>query len=74
MRLFGVFAKIINKALEFVIRHLVTPTSLPVLTIANLKRVLPDRQYCDTCVHQLANIIADIENYRGVTRLYLTRS
>ncbi|MFZ4664710.1 MAG: DUF5615 family PIN-like protein [Caldilineaceae bacterium] len=62
------------KALEFVIRQLVTPTSLPVLTIANLNRVLPDQQYCDTCAHQLANIIADIEKYRGVTRLYLTRS
>ena len=61
-----------SKALEFVIRHLVTPTSLPVLTIANLRRVIPDRQYCITCAHRLADIIADIENYRGVTRLYLS--
>lgn len=63
-----------SKALEFVIRHLVMPTSLPVLTIANLKRVIPDRHYCNTCAHQLANIVADLENYRGVTRLYLTQS
>lgn len=62
-----------KKALEFVIRHLVTPTSLPVLTIANTKRVLPDYQYCLACAHRLADIIADIENYRGVTRLYLTQ-
>jgi hypothetical protein len=61
------------KALEFVIRHLVTPTSLPVLTIANTKRVIPDRQYCFACAHRLAEIIADLENYRGVTRLYLTQ-
>lgn len=62
-----------EKSLEFVIRHLVTPTTLPVLTIANMKRVIPDRQYCFDCANRLADIIADIENYRGVTRLYLTR-
>jgi len=60
-----------SKALEFVIRHLVTPTSLPVLTIANLKRVIPDRQYCIQCAQRLADILIDIENYRGVTRVYL---
>lgn len=63
-----------NKALEFVIQRLVTPTSLPVLTIANLKRVIPDRDYCNTCAQRLADIIFEIETYRGVTRLYLTRS
>ena len=63
-----------SKALEFVIRHLVTPRSLPVLTIANLKRVIPDRQYCIQCAQRLADILIDIENYRGVTRLYLTQS
>ena len=62
-----------SKALEFVIRNLVTPASLPVLTIANMKRVIPDRQYCIACANRLADIVADIENYRGITRLYLTR-
>ena len=61
-----------EKALEFVIRRLVTPTSLPVLTIGNSKRVNRDREYCIACAERLADIIFELEIYRGVTRLYLS--
>ncbi len=61
-----------EKALEFVIRRLITPTSLPVLTIGNMKRVMRDRNYCIACAQRLADIIFEIDVYRGVTRLYLS--
>lgn len=60
-----------QKSLEFVVRRLVTPTSLPVLTIGNPKRVIPDRRYCAACAQRLADIVFEIEVYRGVTRLYI---
>ncbi|MEZ4733425.1 MAG: hypothetical protein R3E79_40535 [Caldilineaceae bacterium] len=60
-----------HKSLEYVIRHLVTPTSLPVITIGNLKRVQADPVYRVQCAHRLADIVADLERYRGVMRLYL---
>ena len=61
------------KSLEYAIQHLVTPTSLPVLTISNLKRIPHDYDYRERCAIGLAEIILDLEErYRGVTRLYLT--
>ena len=61
-----------NKSLEHTIRRLVTPTSLPVLTIGNPKRVTRDRKYCIACAQRLADIVFELEKYLGVTRLYLT--
>lgn len=61
-----------HRSLEFVIRHLVNPTSLPVLTIGNLDRALTDPDYCERCAEQLAVIVADLNDYLGITRLYLT--
>lgn len=61
------------KSLEYTIQHLVTPTSIPVLTISNLKRIPRDYAYLERCATGLAEIIIDLdERYRGVTRLYLT--
>jgi len=59
------------KSLEFTIRRLVTPTSLPVLTIGNLRRVQADGLYRTQCADRLINILLDIERYLGVMRLYL---
>ena len=59
-----------KKSLEYVIRNLVEPTSLLVLTIGNLKRVTKDSEYRIICAHRLAEIVLDIENLRGATRLY----
>lgn len=61
-----------EKSLESVVRRFVTPTSLPVLTISNLKRVMRDRKYCIACAQRLADILFELDVYRGVTRLYLT--
>lgn len=61
------------KSLEYTIQHLVTPTSIPVLTISNLKRIPRDYLYLERCATGLAEIIIDLdERYRGITRLYLT--
>lgn len=61
-----------SQSLELVVRHLVTSTSLPVLTIGDLERILVDRWYCERCAERLAEIVFNIEDYRGVTRLYLS--
>ena len=61
-----------EKSLEHVVRRFVTPTSLPILTISNLKRVTRDRKYCIACAQRLADIVFELDTYRGVTRLYLT--
>ncbi len=60
-------------SLEFTIRRLISKNSLPVLTIGNLQRVMDDEDdYCEQCAERLAEIVLDLENYRGVTRLYLS--
>lgn len=60
-----------ERSLESTIRRLSTPRSLPVLTISNLRRVLVDMAYCQDCALKLAEIVLDIEIYRGAQRLYL---
>jgi len=61
-----------EKSLELIIRDLFTETSLPVLTIGNLKRILPDPDYCSRCTYRLAEIIFELEKYHGYMRLYLS--
>lgn len=60
-----------NASLEMSVRRLVTPESLPVLTIGNLQRVLADPNYCRACSERLAEIVDDLPKYRGVTRLFI---
>lgn len=60
-----------NKSLEMSVRRLVTPDSLPVLTIGNLQRVLADPAYCRACAERLAEIVDELHKYRGVTRLFI---
>lgn len=60
-----------SKSLELTIRDLVTSDSLPVLTIGNLQRVNSDPVYRRECAEQLAEIVDDIERFRGTPRLYL---
>ena len=59
-------------SLELQIRELVTPASLPVLTIGNLKRVIPDVSYRRRCAIRMAEIVDDLENYRGTMRLFIS--
>lgn len=59
-------------SIELTVRRLVTDRSLPVLTFGDMERILADRKYCERCAERLAEIVIDLKDYRGVTRLYLT--
>lgn len=61
-----------TESLEHVIQSLIEPTSLPVLTIGNLKRVTKDSQHRTACAERLAEIVFEIEIYVGVPRQYLS--
>lgn len=60
-----------DESLEFTIRRLIKPDSYPVITIGNLKRVNPDPIYRKRCAERLAEIIYDLDNYRGFMRVYI---
>jgi len=57
-------------SLEQTIKEESTPASLPVLTIGNTER-MTERKYREKCANRLAEIIYDIEKYRGVSRLFI---
>lgn len=58
-------------SLEQVMREENTPTSLPVITIGNINRLLTDPEYRDRCINRLIDIIVDIEDYRGTKRIFI---
>jgi hypothetical protein len=60
-----------QNSLEKVIREENTPTSLPVVTIGDADRVLTDPDYRNRCVDRLIEIIFDIDDYRGLRRLFI---
>ena len=47
-----------------------TSRSLPVITIGNLDRLV-EREYREQCSARLADIVLSIENYLGVSRLFI---
>jgi hypothetical protein len=57
-------------SLEQTIREENTSTSLPVLTIGSLDR-FSDREYREQCAVRLVAILLDLENYRGVGRIFI---
>lgn len=57
-------------SLERTIREENTPTSLPVITVANAQR-LDERDYRDRCALRLVEILVDVEHYLGAGRLYI---
>jgi hypothetical protein len=57
-------------SLEQVIREENIPTSLPVLTVAQVNR-LDERLYRERCSSRLVEILLDLENYIGVGRIYI---
>jgi hypothetical protein len=59
------------EALEAVIALYNTPTSLPVLTIGDPRRILSSRAYAERVVIRLLEYLLDLENFRGTGRLYL---
>lgn len=57
-------------SLELTLREDNTPSSLPILTIGNTNR-MTERQYRERCATRLAEIIYDLEKYRGACRLFI---
>ncbi len=57
--------------MDRVMREENTPTSLPVITIGNIYRLLAEPGYRDRCANRLVDIIVDIEEYRGVRRIFV---
>jgi predicted nuclease of predicted toxin-antitoxin system len=57
-------------SLEQTIREEGTSTSLPVITIGNLDRLV-EREYREQCSARLADIVLSIDNYLGVSRLFI---
>jgi predicted nuclease of predicted toxin-antitoxin system len=60
-----------KNSLEQVMREENTPTSLPVITIGNIDRLLAEPEYRDRCVNHLVDIIVDIKDYRGARRIFI---
>jgi predicted nuclease of predicted toxin-antitoxin system len=58
-------------SLEQVMREENTATSLPVITIGNIDRLLAEPEYRDRCVNRLVDIIVDLEDYRGARRIFI---
>ncbi len=58
-------------SLEQVMREENIPTSLPVITIGNIDRILTEPDYRDCCVNRLVDIVVDIEDYRGARRIFI---
>jgi predicted nuclease of predicted toxin-antitoxin system len=59
-----------DDSLEQIIREDNTPQSLPVVTIANKER-LDEQHYRERCASRLVEILFDLENYLGVSRVYI---
>ena len=57
-------------SLEKTIREENTATSLPVVTISSKER-LDKRIYRERCASRLVDILLNLNNYRGVGRLYI---
>lgn len=60
-----------KNSLEQVMREEITPTSLPVVTIGNADHLLNNPEYRERCATRLAEIVLDIDSYRGVSRLFI---
>ena len=58
-------------SLDATIRMRTLPSSLPVVTIANTKRVLRDRRYAERVAVRLMEVLIDIDLYRGVGRIFI---
>ena len=58
-------------SLEATIRSFNTPQCLPVITIANGRRVPNDSTYAEAIVERLLDYLLEIDNYLGTGRLYV---
>jgi Domain of unknown function (DUF5615) len=60
-----------KNSLEQVMREENTSTSLPVVTIGNIDRLLAEPGYRERCVNRLVEIVVDIEDFRGARRIFI---
>jgi hypothetical protein len=58
-------------SLEQVMREKNTSSSLPVITIGSIDRLLAELEYRDRCVNRLVDITVDIDDYRGARRIFI---
>ena len=58
-------------SLEATIRRFGTPSSLPVFTIADLRKFREDRDYAERVVASFYDYLQRIDEIRGTGRLYL---
>jgi hypothetical protein len=58
-------------SLETTSRNLNQPDSLPVITIADEKRLMLDRHYAERVASQILEILYQADNVRGTRRLYV---
>ena len=59
------------ESLEAIIRAHSGPASLPVFTIADIKKLNPSRAYAEMIVEKLLDYLQRIDSLRGTGRLYL---
>ena len=60
-----------ENSLEQVMREENTSTSLPVITIGNIDRLLAEQNYLERCVDRLIDIVVDIDDYRDTRRIFI---
>ncbi len=60
-------------SLEITIRNNRTDTTLPVLTIATPAQVIIDRAYAERVAERILEYLLDLQNLRGVGRLYVPK-
>jgi hypothetical protein len=58
------------ESLEATIRDENQPDSLPVVTIANAKRVLSERAYAERVAESILDYLIRIDEFRGTGRIY----
>ena len=58
-------------SLEQVMREENTSTSLPIVTIGNIDRLMAEPDYRERCVDRLVDIVIDIEDYQGARRIFI---
>jgi hypothetical protein len=57
-------------SLEQTLREENTPTSLPILTIGSVNR-LDEREYREECAERLVEIVLELDNYLGASRIFI---
>jgi hypothetical protein len=58
-------------SLEATIRELNTPSSLPVLTIADPESIMASQDYAERVAMQVLEYFMDLDNFRGTGRLFV---